>query len=84
MYLKLSRKALAIPRLVLLTMLVQKYGRINLMIQKVTFGPLAAFSMRCVLWSHRSEQTICKVYTRKLLKENIHEFQNILVKKWPQ
>lgn len=55
MYLKLLRKAWCIPKLELLTMLVQKFGKISHMTTKVTFGVSVVSSMKWLLWCHHSE-----------------------------
>ena len=46
---------------------VQKFGRINLMTQKVIFGVLAVCCMRCVHWTHPSKQQICLACIKRLL-----------------
>ena len=53
---------------------VQKSGRINLMIQKVTFGLLVVLFMKWLLFTHLLEQKIWMGFIKKLLKEFIQNY----------
>ena len=65
MYRKLSKMIWHKLKQEHLTMLVHKYGKINLMEQKVIFGHLAVFSIKWQQEDLRLQQLISKLYTKR-------------------
>ena len=77
MYQRLPKKASCILRPVHHITRVLRYGEISHMIWSRIFGPLVVLSMRCVPWSHHSEQMTWMDFSRKCWRDNIHQFQVI-------
>lgn len=72
--LKLRRKVFCTRRQELLTMLVQKFGRISLMISNLTSGLSVVLFMKCVPWCLHSVLMTWTAYLRKYSKVNTLRF----------
>ena len=74
MFLKLPRKYFYILKLALHTMLVPKYGKINLMIQNLISGLLVVYFMKWLHSNPLSEQKIWMVFTKRLWEVIIQKY----------
>ena len=78
--LRLHRKVFASLRLGHHTMLVHRFGRINLMIKNLISGPWVLSSTSSFAWKFRSRVKIWRLCSRKSPEESMPEFlQNIQV-----
>lgn len=57
---------------------VLRFGRTSPTIQRVTFGALVVFCMKCVPWTHHSEPMTCQGLQRRLLQEFTHQFHLLI------
>lgn len=79
---KWLRRVYCTHKLGRLIMLVQKFGKINLMIVNRIFGLWVVFYMKFVLWSLLLELMIWKVCIRKWREGCILKFLRILARIW--
>ncbi len=71
---KLQKRAFYILKRAPLITPVLKFGRINHMIRKAIFGPLAVYSMKCAHLSHLSVQTTWMASSNEFWKDNSHRY----------